>query len=692
MVFKTFDCAYGVEGQDFKEHSYDLVVASNVLSITANPDDTIKHCRQLLKPGGHLILLEVTTRLQNWMSLVLGTWSGRWGGLDDNGHSLGSFVPVSDWEKIFLNNKFSAVETCTTSSLQPLSLFSTRAMSPKMQQLIHPLDFAIDDQTTKNTVIVIGGTKSVSARILEQLQIIIPDRDIQVFADFSDLVDFALPAQSTFLVLSELDNELFANLDEDRFEGVKTMLLYARNVLWLNEDAYTEHPYQCMINGLFRTLRLEYPDIQVQIIDVEDASTFSARELATWLLRLEASYGMKLSDALWTYEYEIRIENGVPLVPRLKSDIPRNDRYNSLRRNIYSHALPGDVPLILTKHEANYGFQVDEDDFLSSLPKPNYSRLRVQFSMPQAIRLGQKGYFYMIVGQIIDTSELVYAFSSVNASMVEVPNEWTTPCDLTSSNNLESSLLNFVGELFAKTILESTPRGTSLVIHEPATFLQEPLIQHAFLKGVVLKFTTVSQATSIGKLWINLHARATQRLIASSLPAKLSTFINMSDDSEPGNMAGRLVDSLPPSCKVFTAGDYVQEDSAVLCEVSDLAMADYLMFARSSQGSLQAKTVSTSDISESKNFAILGLETVVDWSSPSSVAVKIRPVDTVLLFEDQKTYVLIGLTGDLGRSLCRWMIGHGARYVVLCSRNPKIDDRWVEMMALEGAVVAVKSL
>lgn len=81
--------------------------------------------------------------------------------------------------------------------------------------------------------------------------------------------------------------------------------------------------------------------------------------------------------------------------------------------------------------------------------------------------------------------------------------------------------------------------------------------------------------------------------------------------------------------------------------------------------------------------------TVVDWRSNDVVSARMCPIDSGRLFSLDKTYLLVGLTGDLGRSICRWMIGHGAQHVVLSSRNPQIDPRWIDEMSKLGGNVLV---
>lgn len=59
---------------------------------------------------------------------------------------------------------------------------------------------------------------------------------------------------------------------------------------------------------------------------------------------------------------------------------------------------------------------------------------------------------------------------------------------------------------------------------------------------------------------------------------------------------------------------------------------------------------------------------VVDWTGAQSITLSPRPVDTRNLFSPNKTYLLVGLTGHIGQSICRWMVQGGARHIVVTSR------------------------
>lgn len=77
--FKTLDIERDPKDQGFKEASYDLIIASNVLHATEKMDITVANVRKLLKPGGRLALIEVT-RLVPFFNVIAGVLPGWWKG------------------------------------------------------------------------------------------------------------------------------------------------------------------------------------------------------------------------------------------------------------------------------------------------------------------------------------------------------------------------------------------------------------------------------------------------------------------------------------------------------------------------------------------------------------------------------------------------------------------------------------
>lgn len=81
--------------------------------------------------------------------------------------------------------------------------------------------------------------------------------------------------------------------------------------------------------------------------------------------------------------------------------------------------------------------------------------------------------------------------------------------------------------------------------------------------------------------------------------------------------------------------------------------------------------------------------TTIDWTAPTSVPARVTRFDIKPLFKGDKSYWLCGLSGALGISLCDWMIDRGVRYLVLTSRNPKIDPAWIEDQKRKGVTVKI---
>ena len=87
----------------------------------------------------------------------------------------------------------------------------------------------------------------------------------------------------------------------------------------------------------------------------------------------------------------------------------------------------------------------------------------------------------------------------------------------------------------------------------------------------------------------------------------------------------------------------------------------------------------------------LGLQ-IVDWTASPTVLVRVQSAESMVKFKSDKTYLLVGMAGDMGRSLCRWMILHGSKHVVLTSRNPSIEQSWLDEMKELGGMVKVMSM
>lgn len=73
---------------------------------------------------------------------------------------------------------------------------------------------------------------------------------------------------------------------------------------------------------------------------------------------------------------------------------------------------------------------------------------------------------------------------------------------------------------------------------------------------------------------------------------------------------------------------------------------------------------------------------VVDWLGGAPVTAKVQPVDSGLQFRGDRTYLSLGLVGEMGHSVAEWMVRHGARCVVLSSRSSKVKPEFIIQMEM----------
>ena len=62
MEFGTLNIEKDPKDQGFESESFDLIVCANVLHATKSIQETLTHCYAVLKPGGKLVLSEVTIK------------------------------------------------------------------------------------------------------------------------------------------------------------------------------------------------------------------------------------------------------------------------------------------------------------------------------------------------------------------------------------------------------------------------------------------------------------------------------------------------------------------------------------------------------------------------------------------------------------------------------------------------------
>jgi microcystin synthetase protein McyG len=106
LRYQTLDIEKDPISQGFPAEQYDIIVASNVLHATKDLRATMQHARQLLAPGGILVLMEVTAR-QRWLDLIFGLLDGWWRFEDVDLRPDYALLTTVQWQKLLKEVGFS---------------------------------------------------------------------------------------------------------------------------------------------------------------------------------------------------------------------------------------------------------------------------------------------------------------------------------------------------------------------------------------------------------------------------------------------------------------------------------------------------------------------------------------------------------------------------------------------------------
>ncbi len=113
VSYKLLDIEQPLDDQGFESHQYDLVVAANVLHVTQDLGQTVRHVRQLLAPEGVLLMMEGTAPVR-WVDVTFGFAEGWWRFADHHLRPDYPLVTVNAWQTLLTKSGFREVAAIST--------------------------------------------------------------------------------------------------------------------------------------------------------------------------------------------------------------------------------------------------------------------------------------------------------------------------------------------------------------------------------------------------------------------------------------------------------------------------------------------------------------------------------------------------------------------------------------------------
>ena len=108
LRFAVLDIERDPGPQHFERHSFDIVVANDVMHATRDLRTSFGHVRQLLRPGGRLVLIE-GTRKEAWLDVNFGGIEGWWRFADLHVRASHAFLAEPEWRKLLEEHGFGDV-------------------------------------------------------------------------------------------------------------------------------------------------------------------------------------------------------------------------------------------------------------------------------------------------------------------------------------------------------------------------------------------------------------------------------------------------------------------------------------------------------------------------------------------------------------------------------------------------------
>ena len=672
LSFKMLDIEKDPVGQGFEEESYDMVIASNCLHATRTLQNTLRHCRSLVRPGGYLVLLEIT-RDHLPIQLIMGTLPGWFLGAEE-GRTWAPTISLKQWDTLLKGTGFSGVDTSSTASF--CSVIMSQAVDSTVQMLREPLLFGSQPaHSSHGEVLVIGGaTHELGSRSQRLFN------DARAVAQ-ADLEGAEIPKGAAVLCLCDLDRPIFTEMTDPKFQAVQELFRNASAVLWVTSGAISgKHPLSNVMVGLGRTLLAERGDLRLQFLDVDDAATLEPSLLVTSLLRLKCSTQSETHEILWTHEAQLALREGALYVPRIMALDTINRRSAARYRSIVEST---SLKLQNTTVEV-----VQRDGILDLLTrrlsgiKDDQIRVQITASSLHPLVVNAATPAYVCIGRHISSGEKLVVLSRTNSSVTTVnPDQvlyrFSKNKDVLGSDSDAAQLCSLMLHALATSLL-CNQKGP-VWIHGASSDLSCAIDHIADWRELTVLQTTSDKTRAHDQAFI--HPYVSKREIQTLRPNGVEKFINM-EPSKYRDLSVLMRASLPYGTTITELEDVtISLSASELYNLAEKHLDDKIEAMGHADQILAIEDVTTNNVRGLRPTAVIA------WSTTDEVTTVVRPIEHDGLFAPDKTYVLFGMTGDVGISIARWMVENGARNIILASRTPNVPAGVIEFMLQKRAIL-----
>lgn len=732
MIFKVLDAEKEPSEQGLANHSYDIIIAANVLHATRSLHTTLQNVRSLLKPGGYLVLMETTGPHTISHHLIYGGLEGWWRN-ERPDPQLGPVTTAPRWDTLLRETGFSGVDTAMHDladvDRHKTSLIVSQAVSDMTLRLQDPFSAIHEARPLDSAepLLIVGGKRLWTSQTMGEIQKLLPRLwrgHVQTAGSIDELDQSWLTPGVNIICLQDIDEPLFAGtMTSSRMAALQNLLISTKVLLWVTPAGRAAprlqssfDPRAAMFHAIARTASVELPHLRVQALGLEVGSTAApkaARYCVEAFLRLREAEDKddKAQPALWLHEPEVEIlADGQVLIPREVPDRALNERYIASKRTL-THtvdAAGGDLAIRAVLGASNK-IQLQH---VQSTENPDSTMgsesIRIDVSFALYIPEDHVTNLYLVAGYMHfqDTqSTPIMAISSVNASVIHVNPDDVVPMEGSGDCSPET-LMATANWMFARSICAMAaklPSHCSVILYGAHKSFAR--LVSTELARLQITACFMSSDTDVSTKWVRIHPSDSKRAVAREIPHGAQLYIDCSEFSSQaaGNQVDQtLRDCLPSGCvtgrlnadllhqAIHTSSTEISLRSLLKTSTLDSRKA---VKAGKDIGPCDCPMVKASDLAGAPVSSLMQTRFVTDWRKRDSLPLTILPLHTHGLFRPDRTYLMAGCAGGLGMSICQWMIRQGARHLVVTSRRPRIDPAMInDALRLHGASIHALSM
>jgi acyl transferase domain-containing protein/NADPH:quinone reductase-like Zn-dependent oxidoreductase/ubiquinone/menaquinone biosynthesis C-methylase UbiE len=331
MDFKKLDVEHDPEAQGFEPGSCDVIVAANVLHATSDIHRTMTHVRKLLRPGGRLILLEMTNRLLA-ASVIFGTLPGWWNASEE-WRTEGPLLTEAQWEETLRSTGFSGLQVSSPDVMDPLEEGTRLMIATAIEKTLNINNGMITPPENSQVVILCAEsrTKMNCLEVPLRLRAKMEGAGFQtLLLPFSKATVEQLTA-ALCVSFVEFDEPMLTNPSEEEFKTIQRILEVSTRLLWVTRGAASSGSPRAELalsQGLGRTLNAENGRFSCLTIDLDNEHRLLAEEVANLLYSMvTAGYGG--SDLHENADSELIERRGIFHIRRTIGDHTSNQLINA---------------------------------------------------------------------------------------------------------------------------------------------------------------------------------------------------------------------------------------------------------------------------------------------------------------------------------------------------------------------------